>query len=224
MIRRFQVENYKALRDITLNLTPIHVLIGPNDSGKTSVLEAIAALCRSVDQPLAQAFTGAWEGADLVWRNMPELPISLSAAVEEDELHFDYRLACTFAPSGRNVRTHEEQFESAKAGAVDLTNNNDNLSRVSRIAARGEPAPDEISKKAASMVHDSLSGVHLYRWNPRFLALPAAPDSRWPYRMDESGFGLVRCLDDILGYDRRRFTDLENRFREIFSHIRTIRL
>lgn len=48
MIKRLEVQNYKALRDITLDLTPIHVLIGPNDSGKTSALEAITALCRSV--------------------------------------------------------------------------------------------------------------------------------------------------------------------------------
>jgi AAA15 family ATPase/GTPase len=40
MITRFRVRNYKALRDVTLDLTPIHVLIGPNDSGKTSILEA----------------------------------------------------------------------------------------------------------------------------------------------------------------------------------------
>ena len=43
MITRFRVQNYKALRDVTLDLTPMHVLIGPNDSGKTSVLEALAA-------------------------------------------------------------------------------------------------------------------------------------------------------------------------------------
>jgi AAA15 family ATPase/GTPase len=44
MIRTFRVQNYKALRDVTLELTPMHLLIGPNDSGKTSILEALAAL------------------------------------------------------------------------------------------------------------------------------------------------------------------------------------
>ena len=44
MITRFQVQNYKALRDVTLDLTPMHVLIGPNDTGKTSILEAMTAL------------------------------------------------------------------------------------------------------------------------------------------------------------------------------------
>src|SRR5437016_3939893 len=68
MITQFRIQNYKALRDVTLDLTPIHVLIGPNDSGKTSILEAIAAMCRSVDHILGEAFAGSWDGHQLVWR------------------------------------------------------------------------------------------------------------------------------------------------------------
>ena len=44
MITRFGVKNFKALRDVELELTPLHVLIGPNDSGKTSILQALAAV------------------------------------------------------------------------------------------------------------------------------------------------------------------------------------
>ena len=66
MIKRLRVKNFKALRDIEIELTPIHVLIGPNDSGKTSILDVLAALCRSVDHDLAQAFLGSWKGRELV--------------------------------------------------------------------------------------------------------------------------------------------------------------
>ena len=62
MITQFRVQNYKALRDVTLDLTPIHVLIGPNDTGKTSILDAVAALCRSVDHDAENTFTGIWDG------------------------------------------------------------------------------------------------------------------------------------------------------------------
>jgi AAA15 family ATPase/GTPase len=43
MLSYFRVENYKCLERVELPLTPMHVLIGPNDSGKTSVLEAMLA-------------------------------------------------------------------------------------------------------------------------------------------------------------------------------------
>jgi hypothetical protein len=77
---------------------------------------------------------------------------------------------------------------------------------------------------AAAFAHRALSGVHFYRWEPRFLALPVAPDAKRRFRMDSSGFGLALCLDDILGYDREQFIHLENRFRAIFPQIKTIRL
>ena len=39
-LSRFGVKNYKCLGDIDIPLTPIHVLSGQNDSGKTSLMEA----------------------------------------------------------------------------------------------------------------------------------------------------------------------------------------
>ena len=84
MIKQFRVQNYKALRDVTLKLTPIHVLIGPNDSGKTSLLEAVAALCLSVDHPLADSFLGQWEGHSLVTRD-GQSNVGLSARSDEVE-------------------------------------------------------------------------------------------------------------------------------------------
>jgi predicted ATPase len=44
MIGRFHVENFKCLRDVTIDFAPFTVLIGPNDSGKSSVLQAINQL------------------------------------------------------------------------------------------------------------------------------------------------------------------------------------
>lgn len=41
MIRRVHFANFRALRDVTLDLGPFTVLVGPNASGKTSVLEAL---------------------------------------------------------------------------------------------------------------------------------------------------------------------------------------
>ncbi len=41
MIESIQFQNFKALRDTTLPLGPCTVLVGPNGSGKTTVLQAI---------------------------------------------------------------------------------------------------------------------------------------------------------------------------------------
>lgn len=43
-IEKLMVRNYRALRDITLSLTPFTVLLGPNGSGKSTVFDVFAFL------------------------------------------------------------------------------------------------------------------------------------------------------------------------------------
>ena len=241
MIKRVSIQNYKALRDVTIELTPIHVLIGPNDSGKTSILEAVAALCRSVDHELNNAFTGSWDGRKLVWRETQGLSVSLTATFEHQQQIFEYLLSTTFSPIGRSAAPKEEivrvdssqqdlaypaLFEGVRS-AGDGPYGYAYSTGVRNVLA-DDLTPNRAGRadkeKAAQLIRDSLSGVHYYRFVPRFLGLPAAPDSKRRFRMEPSGFGLALCLDDILGYDRERFTALESRFREIFPHVKSIKL
>lgn len=189
MITRFQVKNYKALRDVTVDLTPLHVLIGPNDAGKTSFLEAVFALCASVDDPTVAAFPGPWQGSELVWRQERTLLVSILVEVEEAGRRLSYELQCSFSSDGRTV-----QFSR-------------------------KPDPG-----GRNQLHDALSGVHIYRWHPRYMRLPVVHGTEPLFRMDSSGFGLVRCLSDILDEDRERFAHLEARFREFFPQIASLRL
>ena len=66
-LSRFGVKNYKCLGDIDIPLTPVHVLIAQNDSGKTSLMEAIAALYGSLRRPVEELFPQPWQGRQLVW-------------------------------------------------------------------------------------------------------------------------------------------------------------
>ncbi len=225
MIRRFRVQNYKALRDVTLDLTPLHVLIGPNDSGKTSILEAIAALCRSVDHPLAQAFTGSWDGPQLVWNGTRDLAISFEVKVYEDGAGvFDYRLSCSLPPKGREARVADEVVDvTAKSQILNFDSTSHTQSMVMSIATQSVPFLDEL-RTWAQRIHRSLAGVQYYRWIPRLLALPAAPDSKRRFRIESTGFGLALCLDHILGYDRELFGSLERHLRDIFPQIKSIKL
>ncbi len=50
MIRTVEFRNFKALRHVKLDLERFTVLVGPNASGKTSVLEGMYYLTRSSDQ------------------------------------------------------------------------------------------------------------------------------------------------------------------------------
>jgi len=219
MIKRLRVKNFKALRDVEIKLTPIHVLIGPNDSGKTSILEALAALCRSVDHNLAHAFLGSWKGAELVWNGQAGLPVSIGVDLDGDTIS-SYAIDVLFESRDRNGVTAREVIGKGTA-----------LLELGRLEGRtwvnyqvGNPgwlAPQSSELRA---IRSLLGGVHYYRWSPTFLALPAAPDSTRRSRMEYNGFGLALCLDEILSFDRDQFIRLEERFTKVFPHIASIKL
>ncbi|HUP81296.1 MAG TPA: ATP-binding protein, partial [Pirellula sp.] len=221
MITRFHVENYKALREVSLELTPVHALIGPNDSGKTSILFALAALSRSTDHELVNSFLGTWEGRDLVWHGDTDGVVRFHAELVDGGRHFEYFLACRFANVGRDVRIEREMI--SLAAQIEIGNQNNAESTVRQIATRNKQATNDVNA-ACQLVHQALSGVQYYRWNPRMLALPVAPDSSRHFRMNSDGFGLALFLDDVLGHDRKCFAQLEERFTSIFPEIESIQL
>lgn len=226
MISRLTIQHFKALRSVTIMLGRFHVLIGPNDSGKTTILEAVAALARSVDYPLNEAFVGRWEGTDLLWsgkqattrgRKVPPDVLMLSADIDST---LQYELQCRFAEQTGVTWTKD----TIKTNGSSLGNQAfQSSSRVYRVTRQGEKEKPE-TQSAVARVHDLLSGVHFYRFVPSHLALPSPPDLRRRFRMAHSGFGLATCLDDILGDDRERFGRLEKKFCQIFPAVSSIKL
>ena len=221
MITTFRVQNYKALRDVSLKLSPIQVVIGPNDSGKTSVLEALGAFCRSVDSELVAAFRGHWEGRDLVWCRCDEA-ITFTAHFKDDVA---YQLGCEFNPTGRDISVASEAT-GIKGKTNGLPRGERGLSCIASTLLRGKPlferhAPELV---AIHSIRVDCSGVHVFRWVPGMLSLPSALDPSRTFRMDESGFGLATCLDDIIGHDIDLFRKLETRLISLFPDILAMRL
>lgn len=224
MIKKLRVKNFKALRDVEIELTPIHVLIGPNDSGKTSILDALAALCRSVDHNLADAFLGSWKGAELVSKGRFGSSVLIGVAIEDDPVT-SYEVYVFFAERERLALAEREVIRTGET-LIDLHHRGEDMREKDAATyvkrQTDVPAPVKPHLNELRLVKDLLGGVHYYRWDPRFLALPVAPDSTRRFRMEANGFGLALCLDEILSYSREQFGRLERRFTEIFPHINSI--
>ena len=100
MIRSAYFRNYRSLRDVKLSLEPLTVIVGPNSSGKTSILQGLQAisgcglnhpsvLYRGLDHPVLARSAGTRD------------PLVL--AIEGDWDRLPGRLQLTFSEGADNV-------------------------------------------------------------------------------------------------------------------------
>ena len=81
MIRKFQVENFMSLKDVSVDLGPLTVFIGPNGSGKSALFKAMSTLSRLLNGSRVRGQTaefGIESGVTfdrIVYSGNSELPI-----------------------------------------------------------------------------------------------------------------------------------------------------
>jgi predicted ATPase len=126
---RFGVKDYKCLGEIDVPLTPIHVLIGPNDSGKTSLLEAMAALHASAELALPDAFPKPWSGRELVRHEAEGDKAEFwgewttgNGKAASTAAEFAYRLSVTFPHDGQACFVDSEviRVDAEEASAMRI--------------------------------------------------------------------------------------------------------
>ena len=84
MIRRIQALNYRCLRYVDVRLDSFHILVGPNASGKSTLLDVISFLSDLVQDGLVEAMERRTQNfQDLVW-NRPRRDMGFELAVEFD--------------------------------------------------------------------------------------------------------------------------------------------
>lgn len=226
MITQVDIKNFKAIRQASVALTPVHLLIGPNDSGKTSVLEAIAAVCRSVDHDATNSFLGRWQGRELVNSASSESQVEIGVEIADGNSTINYRVCADFPDSGRQVRWQAAVARSNEQDSMLVSPNSEQT--LSDYARRNANSAANAGKHdgwpIAQQIFRAVGGCWYLRWTARNLALPTAlnPDRR--FRVEGNGFGLPTLIDDLLNYDRESFAALEREFTRIFPHVRTIAL
>lgn len=136
-VDRLQVENFACVKSVDVSLTPLHAFIGPNDSGKSTLLRAIMYLCARVSgltyhtgyvgpQPSASivtAHTGPnrWaqfaDGVGKRSENDGTVGLAQLVRLEPDAL----RQPCRLIPRGAAVRFENERGVGL-AGILDVMN------------------------------------------------------------------------------------------------------
>ncbi|MCI0638911.1 MAG: AAA family ATPase [Gemmataceae bacterium] len=213
MLTRFSVKNYKCLKDVSLALTPIHVLIGQNDSGKSSLLEAMYALFKASEpgRRMVDGFPFPWKGKELLWLLSTDPFVELEA---ESDTKVNYRIRIGFEPSGRIVHALGEWSHGTDLHQL-VRRQGTQYSAVS-ISSADQPIINQLV--------DEFAGVGAFRFNSRNMAMPSALEVSDGFFLEEDGFGLPLLLDRLKDYDVALFSELQESFRDYFPQFLSIRL
>ncbi len=233
-LSRFGVKNYKCLGEIDIPLTPIHVLIGENDAGKTSLLEAMAAFCASSEKPLSDAFPGPWDGRELVRHGSDKPTIELwagwQASTETEDEHktspsrFRYGFEVEFPLEEKRCVTTGDWIEVGGERHKLARASSDNKTSLRRWKKETERSVDEQSRKHLDVISKIVKPAHKYAFDPSLMAVPAAIRTERTFGLDPDGFGLSTLLDDILDYAPELFIRLRTEFCSFFPQFKSVRM
>ncbi|TWT93947.1 AAA family ATPase [Stieleria varia] len=215
MLKTIRVTNFKAIASAELELSPLHLLIGPNDSGKTSFLEAIAAISRSLDHALGMTFLGRWNGQQLVHSGSGGSKVSIEADID-GSIAGTYRLEAEFPTADRTVTLKSADFDGKSIAYGNVSTLTGHPSRPAML--------DQQHFAIADSLKQNLCPCWYLRWSARNLSLPATLSPERHLRIAGNGFGLPTMLDDLLGESRENFGRLEKTFCSQFPGVVGIEL
>lgn len=94
MFRRLSLGNFKRFQQATLNLRRVNIIVGPNNSGKSSILGALRLICQTLDSYDDQVplllngpFGDFGTFRDVVYKNHRGRPIELAFDVDLPNLN-----------------------------------------------------------------------------------------------------------------------------------------
>lgn len=210
-IQRFSAKGYGCLRDVTAELTPLHAFIGPNDSGKSTILRGIRTVVQLAGGTFMKGGQG-WEPFD------PGIPIpaprELRLAVQRGDVSYEICGEPDTSPPG--------MLEvAAVPGKVPLEGYRSWLSGTDLRLGWRQDAP------VTQATRDHFGqGARLLRLDPDSMRAPSSLIARSMQvgLLDEHGRGLAGVYDVILNQHLDGYVAIREEVRRLFPSIKTFGL
>ncbi len=209
MVRELKVQNYGCVRNASVSLTPLHALIGPNDSGKSTLLRALRTAVQlagdhfTVDDGVLKPFDPGLGGAEsdffieVVWSSL------------------SYRVHGPILNAGALFDVAEEIW-------IDRNQNSQDRRLVARPSALSDASRSSPSPEAFRFFQ---RGAHMFRLDPDALREPSPLIlTNRPTFQDDRGRGLAGVYDVILNQKVAGFLAIQEKVRALFPGIKAIGL
>ena len=179
MIESIEFANFKALRKTTLPIGPFTLLLGPNGSGKTSVLQALDAVATSAGQQVGLSRSAAYPQP--AWRSLLSVTAEDSAApvIVTLKLRLKTRLVVARFKwiSNSNQPSDEFNFDGGEA----------------------------LQQPELTIARQWLARMQTYSFDANSIAQPNAVNAS---PLQFNGTGLVAVLDDLKDNNPERWESL----------------
>jgi predicted ATPase len=130
VLRSVRIVDFKGIHDLTVDLAPLTVLVGPNAVGKTSVLEALYVAGLGVWRPGEEEVSnplgsGRWQREQLIRHGAD----GMNVEVEGGALTYSFSWSRGARDHERNIKESDEKWRG-----LDLSKDIDALSDLSRVS------------------------------------------------------------------------------------------
>lgn len=201
MIEKVWFRNLAVLKQVDLDLARFTVLVGPNASGKTSVLRGLDLLGRcALHDRVDNVFSGRDALGDLVTRGQGSLELGLSGTwgPPQERLQGRIRVLADLTPQG---------WSHSWKGTWGTRD-------VEILAGK----PNQVQPMLAGV----LGATRVLRLDPRALARPSY-DDRVPPEMSEDGSGLPSVLAELAVTAPDQLASILDALREIVPTVSKLR-
>ena len=203
MIQSIRLQNFKALRDVEVGLERLTVFVGPNGSGKTSILQGLELLVEHIEKSEDAELKRKIFEYGICDKHSANQKIELSGVVAGNQIPLHIRLEPSNADQGgfSCERSSDETL---------LIDPQDELS----------PHGPRNSSTKFSAIAESLGRVELFRFESNRMAKPS-PNSE--VRLEPDGGGLASFLAFMALNRPENFSTIQQEFSQIIPSIKRIR-
>lgn len=141
MIKELYIKNYKSLKDLNLELGKRNILVGPNMSGKSNILDCFKFLTHICLEGVSSALIKRGGFSEVAWKGEDEGPISFrfvilqEASENEPERKYEYEISIVGSQASPGPVFINREYLAVTAGntvsiLVDLKGN---LGKVAHV-------------------------------------------------------------------------------------------
>ncbi len=223
MIQKFEVKNYKSLKDLSLDLGKLNVLVGPNNSGKSNIMDAFLFLSESGHKSIPEALLPRGDYSSVVFGGESVcMKFMVDAAL--DGKRCTYSLAC----SGSDIK--EEELYVNGVCLIERSAGN-----TSVLDDSGAVTPAEVPSSVSAVSiygrkegYNSISEFQSYlaSWKTYHFAstqeIKGRSEARRASELDRTGKNLIQVLLSLRNATPEIFDSIEDYLRQGIPEVENI--